>query len=170
MILIKKAGEAAIPAIQELAAVTWPVAYGSIITEAQLQYMLQWMYSTDALREQMKKGHQFILATDGDETIAFASYSPRLNEAGEPLSVYRLHKIYISPVYQGKGIGKLLVDYIREDILPRGATALELNVNRSNKATGFYQKLGFVIKYEEDIDIGNGYFMNDYVMELPLSA
>jgi ribosomal protein S18 acetylase RimI-like enzyme len=39
-----------------------------------------------------------------------------------------------------------------------------LNVNRNNKALGFYQKFGFVILREEDIDIGNGYFMNDYIM------
>lgn len=169
MILIKKVGEAAIPAIQELAEVTWPVAYGAILPEAQLQYMLQLFYSNNALREQMHKGHQFILATENEEAIAFASYSPKINEQDQPTATWRLHKIYIHPSQQGKGIGKLLIDFIREDILPAGATALELNVNRSNKAIGFYQKLGFVIKYEEDIPIGNGYFMNDYVMELPLS-
>lgn len=45
------------------------------------------------------------------------------------------------------------------------ATVLELNVNRQNKARIFYEKFGFVIVEEKDIPIGNGYFMNDYVMQ-----
>jgi ribosomal protein S18 acetylase RimI-like enzyme len=43
-----------------------------------------------------------------------------------------------------------------------------VNVNRHNKALHFYEKYGFKIIREEDIDIGEGYFMNDYVMELKL--
>jgi ribosomal protein S18 acetylase RimI-like enzyme len=42
---------------------------------------------------------------------------------------------------------------------------IELQVNRHNKAKDFYTKIGFTIKEEKDFDIGNGYFMNDYVME-----
>ena len=65
-------------------------------------------------------------------------------------------------------VGKILLDFIITDIHPNGATNLELNVNRHNKALGFYQRSGFTILREEDIDIGNGYFMNDYVMTLAL--
>ncbi|MEI9808163.1 MAG: hypothetical protein WDO16_09960 [Bacteroidota bacterium] len=38
-------------------------------------------------------------------------------------------------------------------------------MNRSNNAKLFYEKIGFIVIREEDIDIGNGYLMNDYVME-----
>jgi ribosomal protein S18 acetylase RimI-like enzyme len=41
-------------------------------------------------------------------------------------------------------------------------------VNRHNRALHFYEKQGFKIIREEDIDIGSGYFMNDYVMELTI--
>jgi len=47
-----------------------------------------------------------------------------------------------------------------------GANTLQLQVNRNNIAVNFYKKHGFKIIAEEDFDIGNGYFMNDYVMEL----
>lgn len=167
MLSIRKAAETDIPAIQELAEKTWAVAYASILPPAQMSYMLDLFYSTAALHEQMKKGHRFILAIDTDEAFGFASYSPKESaELALPQkNIYRLHKIYIDPGQQGKGVGKLLLDHIINDIRPLGATALELNVNRSNAAIGFYQKYGFRILYEEDIDIGNGYFMNDYVME-----
>ena len=165
MIAVKKVGPENIPTIQELAQITWAVAYASIITPEQLSYMLDLFYSNNSLQEQMQKGHQFIIAWEEGTAVGFASYSPKSDE--EPF-VYRLHKIYIDPDQQGKGIGKYLLDFIIADIRPAAATALELNVNRSNKALGFYRKSGFVIVREEDIDIGNGYFMNDYVMTLSL--
>ena len=163
MIAVKKTGPENIPAIQELAQVTWAIAYASIITPEQMSYMLDLFYSNNSLHEQIEKGHQFIIAWEEGIAVGFASYSPKSDE--EP-SVYRLHKIYIDPNQQGKGTGKILLDFIIADIKPAAATELELNVNRSNNALGFYQKFGFVIIREEDIDIGNGYFMNDYVMTL----
>jgi ribosomal protein S18 acetylase RimI-like enzyme len=38
-------------------------------------------------------------------------------------------------------------------------------VNRDNPAIQFYQKFGFEIIDKEDIDIGNGFLMEDYVMK-----
>ena len=69
---------------------------------------------------------------------------------------------------QGKGTGKKLIEHIAETIRTIGATILELNVNRHNKAKDFYIRQGFSVARQENIAIGNGYFMNDYVMELPL--
>jgi len=174
MLFIKKAAETDIPAIQELAEKTWAVAYASILPPAQMRYMLDLFYSTEALKEQMRMGHQFIMAIDQNEPLGFASYSTmnlKYRWSDDPASkIYRLHKIYIDPSQQGKGFGKLLLDQVLETIRPQGATALELNVNRSNPAIGFYKKYGFEIKREEDIDIGNGYFMNDYVMEMKVEG
>lgn len=167
MIIVKKTAEECIPAVQELVQLTWPVTYGPILEPKQLDYMMQLIYNTQALKEQIyKKGHQFLLATENNEPVGFASYSVKSNT--DP-ATYRLHKLYIDPIQQGKGIGKLLLDFILADIKPIGVANLELNVNRFNKAKGFYEKLGFIIIGEEDIDIGNGYFMNDYVMNLKIS-
>jgi ribosomal protein S18 acetylase RimI-like enzyme len=72
----------------------------------------------------------------------------------------------VHPDQQGKKLGKKMLDYIIEHIKNAGAKALQLNVNRHNKALYFYEKQGFKMIRSEDIDIGSGYFMNDYVMEL----
>jgi diamine N-acetyltransferase len=46
---------------------------------------------------------------------------------------------------------------------------LYLNVNRFNeKAISFYQHIGFYEAYREVIDIGNGFIMDDIVMEMKL--
>jgi GNAT superfamily N-acetyltransferase len=128
--------------------------------------MMDMIYSKPALKKQMEtEHHQFIVCYEDETPVAFASYSPK-NREGK--TVFRLHKIYILPGLQGKGLGKLLIDFITSDIIPQGSEILELNVNRYNPAKKFYEKLGFIVSSEEDIDIGNGYYMNDYVMSKPI--
>lgn len=148
-----------------LAQQIWPGAYGDILSPGQLQYMMNRFYSPDSLRQQMgEHNHTFLILEEEDEPIGFASWSL----IGEP-GIYKLHKLYVLPGRQGKGLGKTIVDFIIGKISQQGARALQLNVNRYNKARRFYEKMGFSVIREEDIDIGNNYFMNDYVMELPIS-
>lgn len=164
MIEIKKAGISDLGIVRELAYAIWPVSYGPIVGEQQLNYMLNKIYSISSLENQFSVlKHQFILVFENDIPIGFASYS-----AHEDASVYHLNKIYVLPDQQGKSIGKKILNYIIEEIKKKGASFLQLNVNRYNKALHFYEKQGFKIIRNEDIDIGNGYFMNDYVMELRL--
>jgi ribosomal protein S18 acetylase RimI-like enzyme len=165
MIPVRKVGTESIPSIQQLAQISWKHAYATIISPEQMDYMLDLFYSTTALQKQMEGSHQFIVALENENVVGFASYSEKYAE-GSP--VYRLHKIYIHPALQGKGIGKTLIGFIIKDLKNLAATDLELNVNRHNKAVHFYKKLGFTITREEDIDIGSGFFMNDYVMNLAL--
>ncbi len=63
---------------------------------------------------------------------------------------------------------KKLLETVETVAKSMGAENLILNVNRKNKAKTFYEKNGFAVVREEDIDIGKGYFMNDYIMEKTL--
>ncbi len=147
-----------------LAQQIWPETYKEILTPEQLSFMLNLFYSPASLQQQVSKlKHTFLIAELDEEPVAFASYAPT-----ETPGKYKLHKIYVHGKTQGKGIGKALVDFIAEQLTEYEAQALLLNVNRHNKARSFYEKLGFVVIGEEDIDIGNGYFMNDYIMEKKL--
>ena len=69
------------------------------------------------------------------------------------------------PETQGKGFGIQFINEIEKRAQEANNKLLFLNVNRFNKAQYFYKKLGFEIAYEEDIEIGNGYLMEDFVME-----
>ncbi len=161
-LLIRSADVEDINSIGYLAQQIWPVAYGDILSGEQLRYMLDLFYSPDALREQMLDDkHSFLMVEEEEEPIGFASWS-RISKDG----VYKLHKLYVLPDRQGKGLGKAILDYIFDDIAPSGATVLQLNVNRNNQARRFYEKIGFSVTGKEDIDIGNNYFMNDYIMEM----
>lgn len=162
MFKIIDAKEEHYPVIQSLAHKTWPHTFGKILTKEQIAYMLEWMYSIPSIGEQIAKGHHYILLQNDDEFIGYASYE--FNYCGSHNS--KLHKIYVLPECQGTGAGKLLMD----EVIVRTRNAknfnLLLNVNRDNPAIGFYQKKGFEIIRTEDIDIGNGFYMNDYVMSL----
>ena len=164
MIDIKAACLDDLVVIQKLAYETWPSAYLDILGKDQLDYMLEKIYSLSSLEQQFSVlKHSFIIVFDDQTPIGFASYA-----AHENSSIFHLNKIYVLPDQQGKNLGKLILDYVITDIKSSGATALQLNVNRNNKAIQFYEKQGFQIIRKEDIDIGSGYFMNDYVMELSL--
>jgi ribosomal protein S18 acetylase RimI-like enzyme len=64
---------------------------------------------------------------------------------------------------QRKGIGSTFLKHILEQI--PDSESIELTVNRQNyKAINFYFKTGFIIKDVADFDIGEGYFMNDFIM------
>jgi diamine N-acetyltransferase len=160
---IKIASAKDIPLIQELTYAIWPQTYSSIISKAQIEYMLEMMYSTAALQQQMdKEGCTFIIVYNDNEPVAFASYNETTPQ------IWKLNKIYILPSQQGKGMGKFIINYIVAAIKPQNAKALQLQVNRYNKAKDFYEKSGFTIIETAGFDIGNGYVMNDYVMELAL--
>jgi GNAT superfamily N-acetyltransferase len=82
--------------------------------------------------------------------------------------VTRLHKVYILPEAQGKGIGKVLIEKVIAIAKENQSEVISLNVNKFNNAVTFYKKNGFEIASEEDLDIGNGYLMEDYKMELKI--
>lgn len=126
--------------------------------------MLQMMYDDASLRRQMQSGHVFLLAEYDGAPGGFASYE--LNYQDQLVS--KLHKIYILPSMQGKSVGKALLLEVARIAREAGMQQVWLNVNRDNKASGFYERFGFRKTGEEDIDIGNGYFMNDTIMQMNL--
>lgn len=163
-LLIKDATAADIPLIQALTEKIWRPTYQQILSAEQIDYMINLMYSTASLNRQMNElHHRFILLYEGTQAIGFAAYS-NTDTAG----IYKLHKIYLDGSYQGKGVGKFLINAVIDRVKAAQAHILELDVNRDNKARFFYEKQGFTIVKEKDTDIGKGYLMNDYVMQKTL--
>jgi diamine N-acetyltransferase len=159
---IRNAGIADIPLIRELTFSVWPKTYAPILSQEQIDYMLVMMYSEASLEKQMNEGCQFIIVSDGFEPVGFAAY-----QEIEP-AVFKLHKLYVLASQQGKGTRRFVIDHIIHTIQQQGAAVLQLQVNRNNAAKKFYEKLGFVVLQEIKLDIGNGYIMDDYVMEKKL--
>lgn len=161
---IIEANTSQLPLIAQLAYAIWPEAYGEILSKEQLTYMLGKFYSLESLTDQLeKRNHVFLLIEENERFVGFASYESNIENHKT-----KIHKIYVLPETQGKGFGVQLINEIETRAKKSQNDILFLNVNRFNKAQYFYKKLGFEIAFEEDIEIGNGYLMEDFVMEKKL--
>jgi ribosomal protein S18 acetylase RimI-like enzyme len=165
MITLRKAKEEDLAVVQEIGTTTYGPTYTHLLGQEQVDYMLNKFYSRAALLEQFMEGHTFLIASSGAKDIAFAAYSIVNHEE----CIYKLHKLYVLPEAHGKGAGKFLINEVVNNAREAGGKKLRLNVNRYNKAKDFYEKAGFKTIETVDIEIGNGFYMNDYVMEIAIA-
>ena len=165
MCVIRKASVDDIPVIRAMAQVAFPDTYKEILSPEQIDYMMEWMYSAESLRRQMmEEGHIYYVAYREGRAVAYLSIQPE----GE--HVFHLQKLYVLPDYQGMHLGKQLFNQAIKAIkeLHPAPCQMRLNVNRDNKALAFYEKMGMTKVDEGDFPIGNGYYMNDYIMGLDI--
>ena len=163
-----------IPVIQHIASLTWPHAYAEILTPGQVGYMLNMMYSSSTLRTQMEEeGHHFFVLYKNSEPVGFAGISSvdyTNNQQEEKKNCWKLHKLYVLPNLQKSGAGKALMEKCMSLAKQNNGDLLILNVNRQNPAYHYYLAKGFEVLEEVNVDIGEGFYMNDYVMGKPLTG
>jgi GNAT superfamily N-acetyltransferase len=146
--------------IRELAQIIFPATYENIVTGDQIDYMMELFYTPEALLAQQQSGQVFLIIYFEGKAAGYASYT-RLNAEGD----FKLNKIYLDYRIQRRGLGKFLLQNVIDRVKAEGGRSLQLNVNRFNKAVGFYRAMGFQVLKEEILDIGSGHFMDDFVME-----
>lgn len=150
--------------VHQLANRIWPDAFKDILKPDQIKYMLDWMYDVNTLTEQVQTGHLFYMITLDGVPKGFVGIEPNFPDAG----TLRIHKLYVDSSDHGKGLGKALLNKTIEIGRDLDVATINLNVNRFNKAVDFYKSQGFQIIKEENIDIGRGYLMEDFVMVLEI--
>ena len=172
MFTIKKASREDCQVIHDMAEIVFRDTYKTILSPDQMEYMMDWMYSVPNLLKQFDEGHVYYIAESLDGPCGYVSIQP---EGCDPdgIRVFHLQKIYVLPKAQKTGLGKRLfdkaVDHVKE-LSGGGPARIELNVNRGNPAVGFYRKQGMRILRQGDFPIGNGYYMNDYIMGLDIAS
>lgn len=157
--------------IHDMAEVAFRHTYRELLSSEQIDFMMDWMYSMPNLNSQLTDGHRFFVAYKGDIPCGYVSMEDQgVDSAG--VGIVHLHKLYVMPGMQGCGVGLLLfgnVVSLARQIYPHGPVRIELNVNRYNKAVGFYRRLGMRVLREGDFHIGHGFYMTDYIMGLDVS-
>ncbi len=167
---IRKASLEEIPIIRDIANVAFRHTYGLILSSDQIDYMMDWMYSEESLKVQMlDKSNVFYIMSVNGKDIGYASFERHINPPAdlEGIIVFNLQKLYILPQCQGYTCGTTLLKHVEDQmrsLVGNQPAVYELNVNRNNAAVVFYEKRGLVIHREGDFPIGNGYYMNDYIM------
>lgn len=149
--------------INRIASEIWAHTYSHMMSGEQLDYMFEMMYAPENLLKAMTEdGQTFLIFSDGAKDIGYISYQTL---AGND---FYLQKIYLLPSLQGRGDGRrmleMLLAHLRE--VNPDAARLRLNVNRDNtRAIEFYRRNGFDIIGRRDHHVGNGFYMNDYILE-----
>lgn len=155
--------EEQIELVASLAEQIWNEYYIAIITQEQIDYMLETFQSREAVSQQIENGYQYFIIKNADEEeVGYTAVKP---EDGRLF----LSKLYVLKVQRGKGYGSSALAAIKQLAQDQSYTAIWLTVNRNNNASiATYKRNGFEIVSEQVADIGNGYVMDDYVMERQL--
>ena len=148
--------------VRKLAETIWPVCYKDILSVEQIRYMMDLMYSEEVISQEVSDGIQYrFVEVDGNIAgyLAWGAWQAVPRTA-------KLHKLYLLPEKQGQGIGSSAVALVKQLLKKAGVRRLRLNVNLlNNNAIKCYSRNGFTMVQLENNDIGNGFFMTDYVME-----
>lgn len=147
--------------VHDLAHIIWPPTFKDILIPQQIDYMLELMYTEESLKSQIDEGCKMFVIQIKHKPSGYLSIEHNKENSGRT----KIHKIYLLPESQGTGAGRIIMDFASDQALKMGDKAIYLNVNKYNQAIGFYEHYGFEKKFMEDIDIGGGYLMEDWVME-----
>lgn len=137
----------------------WHQHFTPIIGEKQVDYMLEKFLSPDALVEQINSGYEYFLLSYDYTFAGFVG----IHEENDALF---LSKFYIHQDFRGKKMGSYMFQKLIEICKMRNLKKIWLTCNKHNDVTlAIYDHLGFKIVREEVTDIGNGFVMDDYILE-----
>jgi len=145
--------------IENMANTIWHEHYTPIIGTEQVIYMLDKFQSVSTMRDQINQGYQYFLINFNDNAVGYLSFEKREN-------ILFLSKIYLLKSERGKGIGRKAMEFVTSVSKGSKCTKVALTVNRFNRnSIRAYESAGFEKKGELVQDIGNGFVMDDYLME-----
>jgi ribosomal protein S18 acetylase RimI-like enzyme len=156
--------QAQIDKIASLAYNIWNEHYPSIIGREQVDYMITTFQSATEIRRQIEEGYAYYLIEHQGQTAGYLALAP------DPLNRrLQLSKLYIDAGMRGQGIGKDALMQIKEMAGEQGYETLWLTVNKHNAdAIKAYESMGFITTGSLVTDIGNGFVMDDYKMEIQI--
>ena len=145
--------------VRDIAAEIWPETFRAILPPEQIPYMMKMMYAPEVMERELSSGYAFDLLTVDGKDAGYMVYSP----TGEP-GTMKLHKLYLLSEYHGCGCGQKMLQHVISISSELGYRSVILAVNKQNyKAQKAYKRFGFILEKSVCVDIGNGFFMDDYL-------
>ncbi len=162
MKIIKVNDKSQLKPIEALATEIWHEHYTPIIGKAQVEYMLQKFQSVETMQKQIEESYEYFSITNDDQLIGYLSIQPR--------DTYLfLSKVYVHSSYRGYGYGQKAFDFVISRAKELNFNKVQLTVNKYNERTiKVYEDYGFKKVKEAVFDIGSGYIMDDFVMEISI--
>ena len=156
-------GKEDVSRLAEMADEVWHEYFPSILSAAQIDYMVEKFQSAAALADQMKnQGYEYYFIEKDGQAVGYTG----IRVDGDKLF---LSKLYLLKAFRGKGYASRAFDFLSEQCRLRNLRAIWLTVNRGNEhSIAVYRKKGFEVVRVEKADIGQGFVMDDYIMEKPI--
>ena len=144
----------------EFASVIWHEYWTCILSDEQIDYMVNKFQSEKAVTNQINnENYTYFYIFYNSQKAGYIGLSDKSD-------YLFLSKIYIKKEYRHKGIGTKVFDFIKQFAVKKGHNKIVLTVNKYNKNTiTAYKKWGFSTTDSVVTDIGNGFVMDDYIME-----
>ncbi len=162
MITFVKAEEKDLPALAAMASQVWHEFFPCILSLGQIDYMVEKFQSEQAMARQIQNGYSYYFIQAEDARVGYIGIQPKDGKLF-------LSKLYLLKDYRGKGYAGKAFAFLEDLCREKGLNSIWLTVNRHNDhAVDVYRSKGFAVVREEKTDIGSGYFMDDYIMELTL--
>ena len=141
----------------------WHEFFPCILSPEQIDYMVEKFQSYEALKNQIKNdNYEYYFINYNGERAGYIG----IKNDGDRLF---LSKLYLIKDFRGKGIASKTFEFIKTLCKERNLKAVWLTVNKYNENTiSVYLKKGFEIIDSQVADIGNGYVMDDYIMQLDI--
>lgn len=150
--------------LARLADEIWHEYWPAIIGQAQTDYMVNRFQSLEAIKRDMECAryeYWLIRLRDSGELVGYTGghEEPETNR-------YFISKIYLRKEHRGKGFARETIIHYEALAAKRGLFALYLTVNKHNvQGIRAYRGLGFLTIDAVETDIGDGFVMDDYIME-----
>lgn len=142
----------------------WGEYYTPLIGEAQVSYMVENFQSKSAISKQIEEGYTYYLLKDDDDIVGYVGICPKEE-------YLFLSKLYIRKEARGKGFASKALALVKDVAKENGLSRIQLTVNKGNtNSIEIYRNWGFVTVDSVVTDIGSGFVMDDYVMELVLNT
>lgn len=152
--------EEEIQTIADLAEIIWHQHFTPIIGKEQVIYMVEKFQSFNALKEQIENGYEYYRIFDQDEFCGYCGIHP---ENGKLF----LSKLYLKKEARGKHLATNAFEFLKQLCRERGLSVIWLTCNKHNdNSLAVYRHLGFETVDTQVADIGNGFVMDDYIMEV----
>lgn len=151
--------------VAQLAAAIWREYYVSIITIEQIDYMIGKFQSVPAITDQIHhQGYEYYFIHHDGSAVGYMSAR---QEEGKLF----LSKFYIGKEHRGRSYASQALAFLEQLCKDRNLSHIWLTVNRHNESSiAIYEKKGFRTVREQIADIGNGFVMDDFIMEKEIPA
>lgn len=153
--------------VVSLARQIWNQHFVAIIGQAQVDYMLDKFQSSSAISSQIRQGFSYYLASydkgDGKHEGQHQGYMA-LYKAPDATGLM-ISKLYVLQQARGQGIGSCLLSQAYQLAAGNAEERLWLTVNRFNDdSIAWYRRRGFNVTEKVKKPIGNGFYMDDFIM------